>query len=137
MRHLALYVAQLRAVRETRRHERLGQRRAGRDGDRHAVTARPAAAVGREELAAQHVHHGARHDVAVDGGRDAHREQRDAVDEVDRSVERIDDPLEARTPRRGAALLGQDSRLGCRAEQGRPHALLGAQVGLGDHVGRR
>ena len=72
------------------------KRRAGGNRDRPALAPGSAAAPGREELVAQDVDHRTGHDLAVDCGRDTHREERNAVNEVDRPVERIDHPLRRR-----------------------------------------
>jgi hypothetical protein len=91
----------------------------------------------REQLAAQNVDHGAGPDLPVDRRCDAHGEERNAVEEVDRPVERIDHPLQAGARFHGAGLFSEDPRPRRGRKQEGPHALLGANVGLGDHIGRR
>jgi hypothetical protein len=115
--HLPLDVAQLRLVGEAGRHERVGEQGARGHLDRLAVAPRAATEMRGEHLAAQHVDHGAGHDLAVEGGRDAHREERDAVEEVHGPVERVDDPLQARAGLRGLVLLAEDACLGRRVAQ--------------------
>src|SRR5205807_51207 len=73
---LALHRAKLGLVREARRHEGLGERHARGDRDRLPVPPCSATEMRREELVAQYVDHGARHDLAVQRRRDAHGEER-------------------------------------------------------------
>ena len=108
-----------------------------RGRDRAAVERRRAAALGGEQLVAQRVVDDAdERAVGVLAG-DADRPLRDAEEEVDRAVERVDDPAHAARARVVAALLPQHAVV--RAGGGDPLAdqVLGGVVGLGDEVGRR
>jgi len=78
----------------------------------------------REQLVAQDVDHRTRHDLAIERRRDAHREERHSVEEVDGPVERVDDPLQTRAGLRGLALLAEDPGLRSRRSQMAPDELL-------------
>ncbi len=70
-------------------------------------------------------------------GSDADRPLRDAEEEVDRAVERIDDPAHAARALEVAALLPQHAVVGPRGGDPLADQVLGVVVGLADEVGRR
>ena len=70
-------------------------------------------------------------------GGDADRPLRDAEEEVDGAVERVDDPAHAARALAVAALLPQDAVVGPGGRDPLADQPLGVVVGLGDEVGRR
>src|SRR3954453_22722772 len=69
--------------------------------------------------------------------RDADTPLRDSVEEVDRSVERVDDPVAAAAGWHVVALLPHDAVVGCALAEDLADLLLGSGVGLADRIGRR
>jgi hypothetical protein len=112
MRHLALQGTAIGVIGEACRDERLWKGRAVGDGDRAAVAVCASAGVRREQLVAEHVYDHARHDLPIHSGGHADREQRYAVEEVDRSIERVDHPLETRAGGSRPLLFADESRGG-------------------------
>ena len=122
-------------VAESGRHQRGRELVAVRGGDRGAVELGRARPRGREGLVGDRVQHDPRqHPFAVLTG-DAGGELGDPEQEVDRPVERIDQPPQLAVARL-AALLAEDRVAGPTAREHRPDRGFGGEVGFGDQVGR-
>src|SRR5262249_19097219 len=105
------------------------------DPDAPRPEERASAPLRRERLAEERRVDDADVDLPLALERDRHREERELVDEVDRPVERVDDPplRRARGPRR-AALLRQDCVPGVRVPDPLDDERLGADVRARDEV---
>ena len=100
------------AERKARADQRIRQTIQLADADAPLVQIRAAAArCGEEVVARRIVDDGLLHDALV-RERDRHAVVREAVDEVGRAVERIDDPLELRLAIRFAGFFGEDGVIG-------------------------
>ena len=85
----------------------------------------------REDFLSQHIDHGTRDDLAINRGRNAHGKDRDAVKEVDRAVEWVDDPLQASRRRVAPALEALRSHSSSRIAKNPDFSELKAEIERG------
>jgi len=126
-------------VRDAGRDQRAREVRVRRDAEAGPVEPCPAPLLGDERLVLRGVEHHPGDDAAAALERDRYGEMRNAVDEVGRAVERIDDvPVGVGTGSawRRSALLADEPTAGVRAEQGALERLLGLEVRGGDEIRR-
>src|SRR3954447_9366002 len=102
-----------------------------------SVAVRAFAAQGTERLAVQGiVHHRDQRPVTVAAG-DGHRPLRNAVEEVDGAVERVDDPAEPARAYRAGTLLAQHAVARALLAQEPRDQRLGVAIGVRDRIGLR
>ena len=124
-------------VGEARAHECASERRGRADAQRAAVERAAAAAQGAELLAVQRIVHDRDQRAGGVATGDGHGPLRDPVEEVDRPVERVDDPFEPARARRSRTLLAEHAVAGPLGVQQADDQRLGIPVGIGDRVGLR